>query len=229
MEILDDVPIEFDIDTLFTKLRIDRESKNGKDIQDLIEAVAPAMRPKAIYEVCYIQYRNYDTVDIGGITFTSRVLRVNLDKVERVFPYVATCGKELDEIVTPSDDLLRQFWFDSIKEMALDAMIKYLTNHLKEKYALGELSKMSPGSGSQDLWPIEQQKQLFSIFGDVEPLIGVTLTDSFLMIPIKSISGIYFPTEIRFEGCQLCPREVCPGRRAPYDENLLKSYYKEKV
>lgn len=227
MEILDDVPVELDIDTLLARLRIDRESKIARDILDLIDNVAPVIRPKAIYEVSFIQNRDYDTVDIGGVIFKSRVLRANLDKIERVFPYIATCGREVDEIATPSGDLLMQFWMDSIKEMTLDAIRKYLVNHLKERYALGELSKMSPGEGSQELWPIEQQRQLFSIFDNVGGLIGVTLTDSLMMVPIKSVSGIFFPTEISFESCQLCPREVCPRRRIPYDKNLLESFYKD--
>ncbi len=227
MEILDDVPVELDIDTLLARLRIDRENKIARDILDLIDSVTPAIRPKAIYEVSFIQNRDYDTVDIGGVIFKSRVLRANLDKIERVFPYIATCGREVDEIATPSGDLLMQFWMDSIKEMALDAIRKYLVNHLKERYALGELSKMSPGEGSQELWPIEQQRQLFSIFDNVGGLIGVTLTDSLMMVPIKSVSGIFFPTEISFESCQLCPREVCPRRRTPYDKNLLESFYKD--
>jgi hypothetical protein len=227
MEILDDVPVELDIDTLLARLRIDRESKIARDILGLIDNAAPVIRPKAIYEVSFIQNRDYDTVDIGGVIFKSRVLRANLDKVERVFPYIATCGREVDEIATPSGDLLMQFWMDSIKEMALDAIRKYLVNHLKERYALGGLSKMSPGEGSQELWPIEQQRQLFSIFDDVGDSIGVTLTDSLMMVPIKSVSGIYFPTEISFESCQLCPREVCPSRRTPYDKNLLESFYKD--
>jgi hypothetical protein len=229
VEILDHAPIDLDIDALLKELRIDKGSSNAEDFQGLIETVAPVIKPKAVYEVSYIEYKNYDTVHIGGARFRSRVLRVNLDKVERVFPYIATCGKEVDEIAAPPDDLLRQFWLDSIKEMALHAMRQYLANHLKEKYALGGLSRMSPGSGSHELWPIEQQRQLFSIFGNVEDLIGVTLTKSFLMIPIKSVSGIYFPTEIRFESCQLCPREICPSRRAPYDEALLASYYRDRA
>ena len=124
---------------------------------------------------------------------------------------------------------MRQFWLDTIKEMALASSIKYLRDYLKRRYALGQVSKMSPGSGAQDLWPIEEQKQLFSIFGNVKDLIGVKLTDSFLMIPNKSVSGIYFPTEIRFESCQLCPREVCPGRQAPYDKNLLETYCRDRI
>jgi len=225
MEILNDIAFQLDMDTLLARLRVDKESQDAKDIQNLIERVAPLVEPKAIYEVSYIQYKGYDTVNIGGVTFTSRVLRVNLDKIERVFPYIATCGRELEKIVAVTDDFMRRFWLDTVKDMALEASRKHLSNYLKRRYALGQTSSMSPGAGSKDLWPIEQQKQLFSIFGNVEGLIGVKLTDSFLMIPNKSVSGIYFPTEIRFESCQLCPRKECLARRAPYDKNLLEAKY----
>jgi len=228
MEILDNIPFELDIDTLLAKLHINRESEDAKDVQCLAKSTIPIARPKAIYEACYIQYKNNDRVVMKGVTFTSRILRVNLDKAERVFVYIATCGRELDEIVIPSEDFIKRFWLDTIKDMALDTSIRYLNSHLKIKYALEKTSSMSPGAGSRDLWPIEQQKQLFSLLGNVEDLIGVKLTDSFLMIPNKSVSGIYFPTEINFESCQFCPRKVCPARRAPYNKNLLESYYKNK-
>ncbi len=81
---------------------------------------------------------------------------------------------------------------------------------------------MNPGSLED--WPITQQKQLFSIFGNVEDLIGVKLTDSFLMIPRKSVSGIYFPTEVMFYSCQLCQRKNCEERQAPYDKSLEDKY-----
>jgi len=226
MKILDNIPFELDIDSLLSCLHIDKESEDAKDIQDLVETVAPIAKPKAVYKVSYIQSKDYDTVKIGGVIFSSRVLRVNLDKVERVFSYIATCGRELDEIISPSDDFIRQYWLDTIKGMVLEAGVKYLKGYLKRKYALGDTSSMAPGAGGQDLWPIEQQKQLFSLFGNVEDLIGVKLTDSFLMIPNKSVSGLCFPTEIRFESCQLCARRICAGRRAPYDKNLLESYHK---
>ena len=229
MEILNDIPFELNFDTLLSRLHLEKESKYTREVQNLIEAVEPVIAPKAIYEVSYIQNKNYDTVTIGGVTFTSRVLRVNLDKVEKVFPYIATCGREIDEIAVPSDDFLGRFFLDTIKEMALSASMGYLNNYLKRKYALGKTSKMSPGAGAADLWPIEQQKELFSIFGNTEDLIGVKLTDSGLMIPTKSVSGISFPTEIPFESCQLCPRERCPGRRAPYDESLLETRYKDNT
>jgi hypothetical protein len=227
MKILDDIPFKLDFGRFLSQLHLDGNSKYTKEAQHLAETVEPIIAPKAIYEVSYIQDKGYDTVKIDGVTFTSRVLRVNLDKVERIFPYVATCGKEIDEITFSADDFLLRFFLDTIKQMALGAGVKYLHNYLKTQYALGKTSKMSPGASAAEVWPIEQQKQLFSIFGDTEDLIGVKLTDSGLMIPTKSVSGILFPTEIPFESCQLCPKERCPGRRAPYDEKLLKTRYSD--
>jgi predicted transcriptional regulator len=56
----------------------------------------------------------------------------------------------------------------------------------------------------------------------------VRLTESFLMLPTKTVSGIFFPTEATFESCQLCPREECPNRRAPYEQALYESHYAVK-
>ena len=97
-----------------------------------------------------------------------------------------------------------------------------LTKYIDNRYRPGQMSHMNPGSLAD--WPLTQQKELFSILGNVEAAIGVTLTDGMAMVPTKSTSGIYFATEIRFESCQLCPNEGCIGRRAPYDPDLAKQY-----
>jgi len=52
----------------------------------------------------------------------------------------------------------------------------------------------------------------------------VILTESFLMMPRKSSSGIFFPTETPFFACQLCPREGCPARKAAYDPRKVQAY-----
>ena len=31
-----------------------------------------------------------------------------------------------------------------------------------------------------------------------------------------------FPTEVKFESCQLCPREKCHTKQAPYDPGMVK-------
>jgi len=226
MEVLISIPVRLELEEvlrLFNMRKISRDVE--KDIQELIEVVRPIARPKAVYEVSYVDNKNKDSLDIGGVRFTSRLLRDNLDKVERVFPYVITCGRELDEIDIPSDEFMKCYYLDQIKETVLFLALSYLEDYLKRKYGLGQISEIEPGS--LESWPITQQRELFSIFGNVEDLIGVRLTERFLMIPLKSQSGIYFPTEIRFESCQLCSRERCPGRKAPYNPDLARKYSEE--
>ena len=102
----------------------------------------------------------------------------------------------------------------------LGAARSHLLDHLTHRHALEKAATMSPGSADEEVWPIQQQKELFSLFGDVESLIGVQLTDSFLMVPNKTVSGIRFPTEVDYRNCQLCHREECPSRSAEFDPEL---------
>ncbi len=95
-------------------------------------------------------------------------------------------------------------------------------HHLKSKFALEKISSMAPGSLAD--WPIEEQGPLFKLLGDVETSIGVQLTDSLLMLPAKSISGIFFPTAVSFVSCQLCPRKRCESRKAKYSPKLAEEY-----
>ena len=225
MEVLDEIPVSLDAEMVLKHLHLRKESKSiEKNVQELVEIVVPIARPKAVYEVSYVDHKHESSVDIHGITFTSRVLRVNLDEVQRAFPYVATCGRELEGITVPSEDFMRYYCLDAIKGMVMNTARNHLKTYLTKKFALGQVSSMAPGSLED--WPITQQRELFSIFGSVEDLIGVKLTESFLMLPLKSVSGIYFPTQIRFESCQLCAREACSGRRAPYDPDLVVKYGK---
>ncbi|MBW2482786.1 MAG: vitamin B12 dependent methionine synthase, partial [Deltaproteobacteria bacterium] len=57
---------------------------------------------------------------------------------------------------------------------------------------------------------------------------GVKLNDSLLMLPAKSISGIYFQAEASFFSCQLCPRQRCESRKAKYDPDLVREYGMKK-
>ena len=164
-----------------------------------------------------------DTVTIEEIAFTSRTLRRALDTVERVFPFVVTCGHEIDEVIAVKGDFLKEFWRDTVKQSLLMSAHKYLCDYLHRKFRLSKTAIMSPGSGDVAVWPIEQQRELFALLGDVHRYIGVTLTDSCLMIPNKTVSGVQFPTEKDFRTCQVCHREHCLSRSAPFDKEVWAS------
>jgi cobalamin-dependent methionine synthase I len=63
-------------------------------------------------------------------------------------------------------------------------------------------------------WAVNQQKMVFQALG--KDSAGVVLTDSFLMIPQKSVSGIIGLSRWYIEDynpCDTCKKKDCPGRR----------------
>jgi hypothetical protein len=133
---------------------------------------------------------------------------------------VATCGHELDEGFRDKGDILKEFWWDLIKTCLLGVANKFLSEHLHQTFRLGKTAIMRPGSGDASVWPIEQQKGLFRLLEGVEEELGIRLTESCLMIPNKTTSGILFPTETDFRSCEVCHRENCPSRHAPFNKAL---------
>ena len=213
-------PVKLDSEEVIKKLHLDK--KKGVDyIHELVELANSIISPKALYGVTYINSIKSNTVSIDTIEFNSHVLSENLRNIGKVFPYIITIGQEL-EVKSSSLKLLKQYCLEEIGNIALRETGKYLADYLKSEYKIKQLSRMSPGRLPD--WPITEQKQLFSLFGDVERLVGVRLNENMLMIPKKSGSGIFFPTAVYFESCQLCPRERCEARKAPYDSKLVKKY-----
>jgi hypothetical protein len=219
-ETLDSISFSLDAEQIIAQAHLEAESRDAEDLLSLIELAQAVGKPKAVYAVCFIGLRDGDAVQIDDVRFKSRMLARNLGSVERVFPHVATCGHELDEAFPGKGDMLKEYWWDLIKSRLLGAANKHLTEHLHRKFRLGKTVTMHPGSGDASVWPIEQQKDLFMLLGDVEGAIGVRLTESFLMIPNKTTSGLMFATETDFRSCEVCHRENCPSRHAPFNKQL---------
>jgi hypothetical protein len=223
MEALTQIAPALDAVALLARVHVAPDSEDADAFTALVDQAREVARPKALYAEAFVEGRGDDTIRIDGITFTSRMLRHKLAGVERVFPYVATCGHELDGVALPAGDVLVQFWWDAIKAELLAAARTHLLAHLTDRFRLGQTARMSPGSGDADVWPIEQQQLLFTLLGGVTPFIGVILTASCLMIPNKTVSGLLFPTEEDFQTCQVCHRDPCPNRRAPFDAAVWQS------
>jgi hypothetical protein len=221
MELLENIPVDLDVGEVKRRLRLKGEAQS-EQLQALIDVAVPLISARATYKVAYIDEKGDDDITIDGVRLKSRVLRKNLEEVGRVFPYVVTLGHELEAKVADYPDMLAKYYLDTIGNVALTKARKDLEDGLRSKFALGGMSFMSPGSLKD--WPIEEQRPLFSIIGDVEATIGVRLSESLLMIPRKSVSGLFFTTEINFQSCQLCPRERCENRRARYDEGMAREY-----
>jgi hypothetical protein len=221
--ILDAITFEPNFKRLLQHLHIKPDHPMAADVERLLEEAREVARPRAMVGLASVEEKGEDWVVVEGVRLDSRVLRVNLDQAHRVFAYVATCGMELQRWGEGLTDMLYSYWADEIKAMALGSAIRALNAHLVARYRPGRTATMAPGSLTD--WPIQQQKLLFTILGDPTEAIGVELTDSYLMVPNKSVSGLRFSTEEPFESCMLCPRDGCPGRRAPYNPKLYDQKY----
>ena len=215
-------PASLNYEDFLAKSGISAGDETEAEAREIYDAVARVGRPKSAYRI-------FDTVSddggafIGGRRFDSRVLGRNLRGVKRVVAFVCTCGTEVDEADLVKGDSLREWWVDVLKtQLLLNARVDLL--HETDRLIEGEtFAVMSPGSGDRDIWPIEQQRELFGLFEGEEREIGVELLPTCLMTPNKTVSGIRYNSAHGFKTCQVCHRENCPNRRATFDAAVYEA------
>ena len=193
----------------------------------------------AVFTECVVNDIDGDDVTIGAssssVTFHARPLSRLFAKGATVYPYVATCGREMAEFGESLTDPLEKYWWDVIMQGAVMHARNAMYNDVSK---IAGYEPVSANPGSIEMWPISNQPALFSLIGDVTGMIGVTIATSFLMIPLKSVSGIFFPganaaasgdttasngtvaSGVFTHNCCICTRENCSGRRAPFDAQL---------
>jgi hypothetical protein len=218
-----EIPVNLDVEAMVNWLSLGRISARLEEkARELAKTACKIARPRAIYKISHARIIDNKTVDIDGTIFTSKVLSKLLCGQDTIYPFLATVGKELDELPVPPKDMMMNFALDSIKTVVLVNAVDYLAEYIKERHNIPNSALLNPGEVED--WQITEQKPLFSLFQDAESKIGVSLTSGGVMKPIKSRSGIVFPNDTGFLSCQICTQLKCPGRRAEYDPELQRKY-----
>lgn len=186
--------------------------ETAEELLELLDEAERVARPVVRFGVCPVEGGV-----VSGVQTGSELVKERLEGLGRCFPYVASCGRELEEWSERyADDFLMTFWADEIKKEYLGRMMRDFYGYIREEYRLsGHPAALNPGSLPG--WPISGQRELFEVLGGREAVqshTGVRYTDTFLMLPTKSVSGILFESETFYENCQYCPIEPCPNRRA---------------
>ena len=142
--ILDQILCTITAEEVAPKLHIEQGTEDYEALAGLVAKACRIARPKAVYTTSYITGRGSDFMLLDAVRMDSRVMPVNLAKVHRVFPYVATCGTEVDEWSEGITDMLYHWWTDTIKIHVLHKAIAALNTRLKDGLRLGTLSNMNP-------------------------------------------------------------------------------------
>lgn len=221
--IIDDLEWKLDKAVIIDELKVLQDDLD--DFEDVYNETMKLLKPVAYYGVERIESNDEHDVVIGGQSFHSRVVAVNLKDIETVYPCVITAGRAAYEYALSLDDELFRFWSDKISEMALKAYRLSFSRYIKQKLGTNNVYTLAPGSVVD--WHISAQRPLFDLLGDVYVKTGIFLEKSFLMRPVKSSSGIMYISEKHFESCALCAMENCPNRRAKFDREKFEREYGE--
>jgi hypothetical protein len=223
MTVIDSIPFSPDTDETAERLGLGGMLCHDKEVKERVGLAAQIGAPRACFTTCDVQRKDEATVVIAGQRFQSRILRVNLAHSDRAVLFVATCGTELEKWAESYQDMLLRWVAEDLCEQALRAAVAALDQAVDP--LLEGRYKVSMNPGSLEDWPLQQQKLLFRALGTVTQAIGVELTESSMMRPRKSISGIKFSSHQPFANCRLCPRRDCPGRRMPFDSHAFEQEY----
>lgn len=186
------------------------------ELEEMLEEALPIADPVVLFGICPVAADD-GKISVNGVTIPSDLAFSKLNGKNRCFPYICSCGTALEKWSEQyAGDLLAEYWADEIKKYFLMRIRLEFNAYIKENYKTGgHLATLNPGSIAA--WPISGQAELFAVLGGrdfVKEQAGVIYTDSFLMLPSKSFSGIAFESETFYENCQYCPIDKCPGRRA---------------
>jgi hypothetical protein len=176
--------------------------------------------PKAVYQSYEIKKVEDNSVYFkSGNVFNGPNISKILKGSETATVFICTLGILTDQIireVNDSGDSLSTIVMDAITTSLLVLLGDHLGTIIKKegvnKPGWGSTCNYAPG---QYRWTIEEQKEIFSMVDGSK--IGVVLNKSFLMIPFKSLSGVYGfgpadKIDMTRAACDLCPRENCIGR-----------------
>ncbi len=155
-----------------------------------------------------------DTCDFGAFSCRSARLAANLQGCERVIVFAATIGVGIDRLIAkytriaPSKAVLLQAFGAERIEALCDAFCE----EIAQETSLYTRERFSPGYG--DL-PLEVQRDIFAVL-DCQRKLGLTLNDSLLMSPSKSVTafvGLSRETCRRPKSnCALCNKQDCVFR-----------------
>ncbi|MDE7324088.1 MAG: Vitamin B12 dependent methionine synthase activation subunit [Lachnospiraceae bacterium] len=191
----------------------------------IIENLANVVKPRNIYKIYDCSTTESSVILTSGktLSFESRNLAANVAQCTRVVLLAATLGIEADK-------LLQKYEVLNIAKAAIiqacgAACIEAYCNILQERICnacsvdgkrLYLRPRFSPGYG--DL-PLQAQKIIFEEL-ECTKRIGLTLTDSLLMYPTKSVTAFIGltanPQGCHINKCEICENTECEFRNSSF-------------
>jgi cobalamin-dependent methionine synthase I len=181
------------------------------------------IQPRLVYSVWPAVKRGRSRIEItNGIQFKSKKLADALSHSRFVVFFAATLGENIEAEINKlsrRNQFSDAYIVDAIGSVGVEQIVEQFNRQLDSNLRYVGNGVTLPFSPGYCDWPLEEQSKLFSLVDAHR--IGVGLSDSFLMIPRKSISGVFGLTEFpssftqHMNPCLECGKVDCAARRTP--------------
>lgn len=177
-------------------------------VHEAEQEVLRCAKPRYTYRVFDIVETEEGILAEGtGFTLLGNSIRKHLKNCKRAVYFAATISADIDKMlrIAQVNDLSKAIIMDSLASVAIEQVCDKFEQELKKEFA-GLYQTFRFGLGYGDL-PITQQKEFVKLL-NAQKLIGLSVSDSYMMIPTKSVTAIIGlseePVKGAARGCQTC-------------------------
>lgn len=193
---------------------------NDERVSAVVDECIKEADSKLSYKVCYTRMPIRHTDEGLDLTFMetkSKGLKKNLSDCDEVIIFAATIGLEMDRLIARYGVVspLKSVAFQAIGAERIESLCDMFENEMRtELYRDNRYirPRFSAGYGDFDL---SAQREFFKVL-DCQRKIGLTLNDSLIMSPSKSVTAIIGISDKKREsclkGCTACGKTDCEYR-----------------
>ncbi|MFH0759333.1 MAG: vitamin B12 dependent-methionine synthase activation domain-containing protein [Bacteroidota bacterium] len=188
-------------------------------IEELIKTCSKIMTPRGAYITKKaIPTGSKDEISIEGLVFnTGGTIRKMLWGAEAYAFFIATSGsgpEELSRSLISKGDYLEGYIADLVGSAIAESVAIQIHDQVRLKAGKNGLKATNRYSPGYCGWEVKEQQKLFSLFP--EKCCGIVLSETSLMSPIKSLSGVIgtgVKVSFRDYTCEICSMKDCIFRR----------------
>jgi hypothetical protein len=207
------------INNIKSKIINDPTKKSDNNLNELFNNSLKTIKKYTSNAIIYreISKDDFEVIFNGeGKNITPAPLEEIFPEADKLILFALTIGIKITQKIDThfkKREFATAYILDFIASEYIEIIADLLEEKFRDEYTTNSL-RFSPGYCG---WDISGQKKLFKYLAPEK--IGISLTDSFLMIPLKSISGVIvvgnteiFEFNTDLPCCESCDTKLCKDR-----------------